>query len=191
MDNREDQSLDPAAPLEEQQVQNEKQEQSSATKKMDQVLSHHYGGFWMRVWAYLFDVLVIAALNGLLVYPVFRLTGIIDDGRMFSALGIVTTVTYFAYFILMTKYLGQTLGKMIFGLRVIALKNENLNWLTVIFRELVGRYIHTALVVFTIPLLLVLYLVVAFTPKRQGIHDFIADTTVIHEKTVVAKPVLS
>ncbi|TDL35465.1 RDD family protein [Jeotgalibacillus sp. S-D1] len=147
----------------------------------------------MRVWAYLFDVLVIAALNGLLIYPVFRLTGLNEPIGIISVAGIAATLTYFAYFVLMTKFYSQTLGKMVFGLKVVSLKGELLSWPAVLFRELVGRYIHTALTVFTIPLLMILYLVVAFTPKKQGVHDLIADTTVIHERTVLAlaKPAIN
>ncbi len=185
MNHKDERSLEASAPLVDQY------EERSAVDTHNPVLIPHYGGFWMRVWAYLFDVLVIAAINGLLVYPVFRLIGISLDGGMFSTVGIVTTITYFAYFVLMTKFLGQTLGKMIFGLKVIALKSEDLSWSTVVFRELIGRYIHTALVIFTIPLLTIFYLVVAFTPKKQGIHDFIADTTVIHERTVLVKPAMN
>ncbi|MEW9500678.1 RDD family protein [Jeotgalibacillus marinus] len=187
MNHKDERSLEPSAPLAGQQVGNEEYEQRSVVDKPNPVLTPHYGGFWMRVWAYLFDVLVIAAINGLLVYPVFRIIGIANDGGMFSVVNIVTTITYFAYFVLMTKFLGQTLGKMIFGLKVITLKREDLGWSTVVFRELIGRYIHTALVILTFPL----YLVVAFTPKKQGIHDFIADTTVIHERTVLVKPAMN
>ena len=33
----------------------------------------HYAGFWMRFWAYLLDLAVIASLNNLLIYPIFHL----------------------------------------------------------------------------------------------------------------------
>ncbi|WP_227396624.1 RDD family protein [Jeotgalibacillus aurantiacus] len=146
----------------------------------------HYGGFWIRVCAYLFDLLVIAALNGLLIEPAFRLAGIELTGGMFSPINIATGIVFFAYFVLMTKILGQTLGKMIFGLRVVALPSEKLSWVTVLFRELIGRYLHIAITFFSLPVFLFLYGVVAFTPKKQGIHDLLAETTVIHERTVIA-----
>ncbi|MCY9076500.1 RDD family protein, partial [Bacillus inaquosorum] len=51
--------------------------------------------------------------------------------------------------------------------------DRKLTWSTVIFREVVGRYIDK---------IWILYIVVAFSPTKQGIHDYIADTTVVHEK---------
>ena len=74
----------------------------------------------------------------------------------------------------MTKLCNQTVGKMIFGIRVISKDGAKLKWSTVIFREWIGRLI--SIIPFNIP-----YFVVAFTPKKQAIHDFIADTLVIHE----------
>jgi uncharacterized RDD family membrane protein YckC len=43
-----------------------------------------------------------------------------------------------------------------------------------VFREVVGRFLHR---VFWFTGLL--YLVVAFTPEKKGIHDMIADTRVV------------
>jgi uncharacterized RDD family membrane protein YckC len=77
----------------------------------------------------------------------------------------------------MTKYFGQTLGKMVFGLKVVSLKDSTLTWPVVLFREVVGRYISKTV-------FLLGYLLVAFLPKKQGAHDYYADTTVIHEGTI-------
>ncbi|WP_409251636.1 RDD family protein [Bacillus sp. SCS-153A] len=133
------------------------------------------GGFWMRFWAYLLDLVVISSIGRLIVYPLFRamdLSLVKDD--MFAPISIISAIIFYGYFILMTKYLGQTLGKMAFGLKVIELNGKPLKWGTVIFRELIGRFISASI--------LILYVVVAFTNKKQGIHDLFADTTVIREK---------
>ena len=50
---------------------------------------------------------------------------------------------------------------------------QQLTWSTIIFREVIGRFISKLLV---IP-----YLLVAFTPKKEALHDIFADTYVIHE----------
>ncbi|HZG71564.1 MAG TPA: RDD family protein [Chondromyces sp.] len=137
----------------------------------------HYAGFWMRFWAYLLDLLVISALTRLLVYPLFRLAGIeIDDPGLFSPAAIASALVFYLYFILMTKFFGQTLGKMVFGLRVISLRDSRLSWGTILFRELVGRYISATIII--------LYLITAFMPKKQGLHDFFADTAVVHERSL-------
>jgi uncharacterized RDD family membrane protein YckC len=133
------------------------------------------GGFWMRFWAYLLDLIVISSIGRLIVYPIFRaldLSLVKDD--MFAPISILSAIIFYGYFVLMTKYMGQTLGKMAFGLKVIELDGKRLKWSTVLFRELIGRFISASI--------LILYIVVAFTNKKQGIHDLFADTTVIREK---------
>jgi uncharacterized RDD family membrane protein YckC len=134
----------------------------------------HYAGFWTRFWAYLLDLIVIGSINRMIINPVFRALDVplIEDG-IFSPIAIVTAVVFYLYFVLMTKFLGQTLGKMVFGLKVVELDGKGLTWGTVIFREWVGRFISATI--------MILYVVVAFTKKKQGLHDLFADTTVIYE----------
>ena len=135
-----------------------------------------YAGFWMRFWAYLLDLLVIGSLNGIVVYPIFRALGLsLNDANMFAPVSIVTAIIFYAYFVLMTRFFGQTLGKMVFGLRVISLNEQSLSWGAIMFREWIGRFISGTIII--------LYVVVGFLPKKQGIHDLFADTTVIHERS--------
>nr|WP_309099874.1 RDD family protein [Fredinandcohnia onubensis] len=132
-----------------------------------------YAGFWMRFWAYLLDLVVIGSINRILIYPAFRALDIpLSDSDMFSATSIATAIVFYLYFVLMTKFFSQTLGKMVFGIKVVTLEERPLTWMTVLFRELIGRYISK--------LFFIGYLIVAFLPKKQGIHDLLSDTTVIH-----------
>lgn len=134
-----------------------------------------YAGFWMRFWAYLLDLIIIGSLNRLLINPVFRALDLdLNALSIFSPVSIATAVIFYAYFVLMTKFFGQTLGKMAFGLKVIDLKGNKLSWGTILFREWIGRFISTTV--------WITYAIVAFLPKKQGIHDLFSDTTVIHEK---------
>jgi uncharacterized RDD family membrane protein YckC len=135
----------------------------------------YYAGFWMRFWAYLLDLVVIGSLNRLVIYPLFRLLDIsITDSSMFAAISIATAITYYLYFVLMTKKFNQTLGKMVFGLKVATISGEKISWSTVIFREFIGRFISKVIIIG--------YIIVAFLPKKQGLHDVFADTTVTLEK---------
>ena len=135
-----------------------------------------YAGFWMRFWAYLLDLLVIGSINGIVVYPIFRSLNLsLNDANMFAPVSIVTAIIFYAYFVLMTRFFGQTLGKMVFGLRVISLNDQSLSWGAIMFREWIGRFISGTIII--------LYVVVGFLPKKQGIHDLFADTTVIHERS--------
>lgn len=130
-----------------------------------------FAGFWMRFWAYLVDLIIIGSLNRILIHPIFTF---IDDKSTFAFLLaelIATTIVFYVYFVLMTKYFSQTLGKMIFGLKVVSLKEEQMTWGTLIFREFIGRFISKTIVVG--------YLLVGFLPQKQGLHDIFADTSVV------------
>ncbi|MCR6111650.1 RDD family protein [Bacillus sp. A301a_S52] len=133
-----------------------------------------YAGFWMRFWAYVVDSIVVWSINGLLFVPLMALTGMANVTWGAIALAaIVVSIVSFVYFSIMTKKLGQTLGKLIFGIKVYSYDKQELTWLDVIFREVVGRYIHQAL-----PVLLFLYAIVAFSPEKRGIHDRLGNTFV-------------
>lgn len=149
-----------------------------ATSDKAAVPTYRYAGFWMRLWAFLLDLLIVWSIGAIVVFPLFRLLGISESQSfLFSPASIATTIILYGYFILMTKYFKQTLGKMVFGLKVVDLKHDHLTWKSILFREGVGRYIA----LFYFPLTYIVFLVVAFTGKKQGVHDFIADTTVVHE----------
>ncbi|WP_445489464.1 RDD family protein [Niallia sp. 03133] len=157
----------------------EEKEASSLNKEdeapVSQEVKFHYAGFWMRFWAYLADLLIIGSLNRILIYPVCRWLDLpLHEGGLFTAVNISTAILFYLYFVLMTKYLKQTLGKMIFGLKVIPLKKAHLTWDTVLFREWIGRFISASI--------MILYILVAFMPKKQGLHDLFADTAVVHAR---------
>lgn len=134
-----------------------------------------YAGFWMRFWAYLADLLVIGSLNRILISPLsMAITGKAFSGSFFSFQAIGTAIVFYLYFVLMTRFFGKTLGKMIFGLKVVSLKEEKISWGTLLFREFIGRFIAK--------FLFVGYIIVGFLPKKQGLHDIFANTTVILDK---------
>lgn len=141
-------------------------------------VDYRYAGFWMRFWAYLADLLIVFSINGILLTPFkFINDGASIDVGFWTMAGIVGAVVLYLYFLLMTKYYGQTLGKMIFGLRVIREDSQSLMWRDLLFREVVGRFIHRVFL-----LTGVLYVVVAFTREKQGIHDMIGNTRVVFDK---------
>lgn len=136
-----------------------------------------YAGFWMRFWAYLLDLLVLASLNGIIVAPLLSVNGF-RDGKIgfFTIETLLMTVIASLYFLFLTKKWGQTVGKRVFGLKVISQNSETLTWSALIFREVIGRYILQALfITYT------LYLIIAFQKRKQGLHDMIGETYVIHE----------
>ena len=137
-------------------------------------------GFWMRFWAFVVDILIVAAIVGIIVNPIFHLFGWdLSEIHWYSPMTIVSGLFYYAYFVLTTKYWQQTVGKMIFGLKVKGKTGEKLDWLTVLFRELIGRFISNKLPI--------IYVMVAFMPKNHGLNDIIADTRVVQEKVFIKR----
>lgn len=135
-----------------------------------------FAGFWMRLWAYAIDLLVLSAISGIIIKPIFRVAGWEITNPpffMFSTYKVTILILLLLYFTLMTKYLQQTVGKMIMGIRVAAKDGGKLTWGSVIFREVIGRFISKMLV---IP-----YLLVLFMPRKEALHDLFADTVVEHE----------
>lgn len=133
-------------------------------------------GFWVRFWAYLIDLLIITALTSILIKPAFALMGLeTTETSWYAPFAIMSAIVFYGYFVLMTKFFRQTVGKMIMGIRVVSLKSNHLSWTTLLFREWIGRFLSVTI--------WPLYWIVGFTPLKQGVHDFIADTTVVHEES--------
>jgi len=133
-------------------------------------------GFWMRFWAYLTDVIIVFSLNGVIL----QLATLIKAEQVmisyWTLSSIIAAITFFVYFAVMTKVYGQTIGKMIFGIKVIHEDDtEDLAWSDIIFREVIGRFIYKSFI-----LLNLLYVVVAFNKDKQGLHDLFGETRVVH-----------
>ncbi|PRO64239.1 RDD family protein [Alkalicoccus urumqiensis] len=143
-------------------------------------------GFWIRFWAYLIDIILTGSLSGAIVSLYFLASGGADVSlAVFTLSGILSALVTYSYFILMTKLRRQTIGKQIFGLYVVHKDGfGSLSWKDVLFRELIGRFIHRSLFITN-----VLYLITAFHPEKRGIHDFIGDTIVAREPGEALEPV--
>lgn len=149
-----------------------------AQKQYEEVMFYERkpAGFWIRFWAYLIDLLVISGVTSILLKPAFALIGVsVDSTNWYAPFTILSALLFYTYFVLLTKFFSQTVGKMIFAIKVVSLKKDSLDWGTLLFREWIGRLISVTI--------LPLYFIVGFTPLKQGVHDFFADTTVVHEQS--------
>jgi len=123
-----------------------------------------YAGFWIRFFAYCVDLIMIGSVIRIFTFWMSKGFGTTA----------IALIIYLMYFVLMTKLnKGQTLGKMIFGIRVVCFTEEYLSWQTIIVRELFGRLLQK--------ILWIMYIVVAFTPKKQHVVDLLCDTSVVTE----------
>lgn len=145
-------------------------------EKSTEIPRFAYGGFWIRFLAYLIDSVVITSIAQILNGLIFSR---LDISLPFS-LGMYETlrwVIFFLYYFL-TSFLnkGQSLGKMIVGIRVVSLTDEKLSTFQVLTREVFGRYIEEKIKI--------LYIIVAFTPMKQSLADIFSDTVVIKNDVV-------
>ena len=125
---------------------------------------YFYAGFFIRLFAFTTDVILIGALSHLFLF--FLSESLVKT--------VLSLMIYLLYFILMTKFTnGQTLGKMIFGIRVIAINEEKLSWTTILVREGFGRYLQKVL--------WIMYSLTIFTRYKQHVVDFLTDTSVVTE----------
>ena len=133
-----------------------------------------YAGFWIRFVAYVIDMIVIYAVASLLNTLSFGLLNKQVDFPILGEESLSYVIVMFTYFISMTYFFSQTLGKMIMKIKVETNRGDKLNLADIIYRELVGRLL-------TIFLAYIPYIAVAFINKKKGLHDFIADTVVVKE----------
>jgi uncharacterized RDD family membrane protein YckC len=79
------------------------------------------------------------------------------------------------YYIAMNGAFGATLGKMALGLKIVKADGSPIGFGTAVVRYLLE-------IVFTIVTCGLGYIAVACTAKKQGLHDMVAGTVVIHTR---------
>jgi uncharacterized RDD family membrane protein YckC len=120
-----------------------------------------YSGFWIRVVAAIIDAIILGVITGVLSF--------IDNLVVSTS---ISTIIGWIYYSAMTATRGQTLGKMVVGVKVTTVDGHQPDWTVAIIREVPGKIISG--IVFGLG-----YLWVAFDSKKQGWHDKIAKTYVV------------
>jgi uncharacterized RDD family membrane protein YckC len=139
-----------------------------------------YGGFWLRAVAYILDAIllnivfgVLAAIIGVSLIPADPAK--IDPAQFISSMGslqLVALVVSWLYFALLeSSARGATVGKMVLGLRVVDGHGNRISFL-----RATGRFFAKIL---SGMILFIGFLMVAFTERKRGLHDIIADTLVV------------
>jgi uncharacterized RDD family membrane protein YckC len=147
-----------------------------------------YAGFWVRFVAIFIDYLIIGIVSTLVLVPLLTATGIAgssaDYGNMdeeflagmiaaFSGtMALINMVVNWLYFALMESSSWQaTLGKRAVGVIVVNENGARISFLTATIRY-VGKIVSGLI-------LLIGYIMAAFTAKKQALHDMIASTYVV------------
>lgn len=149
---------------------------SQHSEGFNQSASYRLAGFWIRFWAFLIDLAVIAMSGKILlivIWPAGLENNIVQSFITINAFFVGAWGA--AYLIIMTAVWGQTVGKMLMGIRVMQTDGNKVSWQTAVIRELVGR-----------PLAQLFgsnlgYLICPFHPNKQAVHDLISDTYVVYE----------
>jgi uncharacterized RDD family membrane protein YckC len=132
-----------------------------------------YAGFWIRVVAYIIDVVILGMGLWIIALPFQRSP---EEGGGTSAIGaILQIVLGFLYMpVLWSSPMQATIGQRICGLRLIRPGGNRISFARGIARMLA--------MILSGMLLCIGYLMVAFTECKQGLHDMLAGTYVVKEQ---------
>ena len=151
-----------------------------------------YAGFWLRVVASLIDGIIMGAAMGVLLVPLFLLTGIgarfngmaqrngqPDPAIIFGFLGMMFVFVVVAVLIqwLYHAYLESGETQATWGKQVLGVYVTDLTGNPVTFGRASGRF-FAKMVTGMIPLGIG-YVMAGFTERRQALHDMIASCLVL------------
>jgi uncharacterized RDD family membrane protein YckC len=134
----------------------------------------HYAGFWIRWVAFFVDGLVLTIPIAAIFFVSNMVFGLY--GQMFAA--IVMFVLALLYFAIMTNKYQATLGKMAVGIKVCdANTMQKAESGQIWIREFINRiFLNTPILFMSL-----FDIVVAFTDRKQGLHDMAAKTVVVYK----------
>lgn len=135
-------------------------------------LTGPYAGFWRRFAAYLVDTMVLIVLYVVAAFIIEVIAPNAEDTSQFAGLSVFTLLITWLYFAQgeSSRHMG-TLGKRALSLSVVDESGQRLG-----FGQATGRFFAKFLssILFCIG-----YLMIAFTEKKQGLHDKLAGTYVL------------
>jgi uncharacterized RDD family membrane protein YckC len=142
-----------------------------------------WGGFFRRVLAFIIDLVVVVGFCAVLfvVCVVVYRVGLAAYGRTLSAENSHELLTFLvggwmflttSYFVLFHGMAGQTVGKWLFGLRVVGEDGAHLSYKQAIIRWLSGIFLAP----FVISVLWIIW-----SREKRAWHDYLARSWVIRE----------
>jgi len=142
-----------------------------------------YRGALIRLLAFAIDLGVVALVSWILR----KISPALPSAVFFAI--------FFIYFVGFWGWRGQTLGKMLIRAKVVRLNGSRIGLLRSLLRFLVYflylfviAILKGGIIVYVIVGLIAL-LIIAFTKKRRGLHDFVAGTVVINSRPPKPQPV--
>jgi uncharacterized RDD family membrane protein YckC len=142
---------------------------------MSVLIGHPYAGFWRRLAAYLIDTLLVGAVQFALALIVWIIAP--TDFRAQANIAPVDFFLSWAYFSLLESSPAQaTVGKIALGIYVTDRNGDPID-----FKRASIRY--WAKILSTLVLMLG-WLMAAFTPGKRALHDYVAGTFVLRRAAV-------
>jgi uncharacterized RDD family membrane protein YckC len=142
-----------------------------------------YAGFFIRLSAYLIDMIIVTSLLAILRLPVWIMSMFNPDSFLtksvifnFSIWDIFLYLLGVTYFIVITYKTGTTIGKALMRIKVVSVEGE-LTFLNVCYRETIGRYLSSVI-------LYVGYILIGADAEKRGLHDMLCDTRVVYKDMV-------
>lgn len=131
-----------------------------------------YAGFWRRLGAYVVDAALLGGIEMVLASSIRVLQP--DNFQALANVAPVSGALWWAYFAILESSPAQgTLGKLALGLQVTDLHGDPISF---------GRAVLRNALKFLSSLLLGTgWLLAAFTPRKQGLHDLLAGTLVLRK----------
>ena len=139
-----------------------------------------YGGFWIRFLALLVDSAIVFLVSALVMAGAAMALG----PEMLTMVALVVWLLGFLYWPVMHASARQaTFGKALLGLKVARFDGRRISILRSLVREL-AKIISGAV-------LMIGYVMAAFTPRKQALHDLVASTYVVREGASRVVPALA
>ena len=134
-----------------------------------------YAGFWRRFVAYIIDFIVIYAVQfviGLIVRLLIVASNRYNTWTLLLVSYMISFVVYWMYWAFSESSSKQaTPGKMAMGIKVTDANGNRIS-----FARATGRLFAKIL---SFLILFIGIIMIAFTQKKQGLHDMMADTLVV------------
>lgn len=140
-------------------------------------MEQKYAGFGVRLIASLIDGVIVGLGNSAVSYMLQAFMG--DSGSLLSfPIGLIISFIYYVWY---QHKETQTIGKKLMKLKVITYDGNTPSMFTFFLREQIGKLVSAIT-------LLIGYIMVLWDPKKQALHDKIANTYVVYVSENTTQP---
>jgi uncharacterized RDD family membrane protein YckC len=137
---------------------------------MSEPTGTQYGGFWVRLIALLADSAIVFLLSALIIAGAGMTVG---PDVLVPIVLVVTVAGAFYWPVMHASRRQATFGKSIVGLKVTRFDGRRIGLLRSLWREIAK--------LFSSAVLMLGYILAAFTPRKQALHDLMSATYVVRE----------